>query len=92
MTSISKNVYIDELDGIVTKYKNTDHSIIKINCFDVNLSTYIGFNKDNNTKNPKFWVGDHVRITKYEKYFSKVYVPNCLEEFFVTKNVTNTVL
>ena len=54
MTSISKSVYIDKLDGIVTKYKNTDHSIIKINCFDVNLSTYIGFSKENNTKNPKF--------------------------------------
>ena len=29
MTSISKNVYINKLDGIVNKYKNTYHSKIK---------------------------------------------------------------
>ena len=29
MTSVSKNVYINKLDGIVNKYKNTYHSKIK---------------------------------------------------------------
>ena len=91
MTSISKSVYIDELDGIVTKYKNTDHSIIKINCFDVNPSTYIGFNKENNTKDPKFWVGDHVRITKYKNIFQKFTFQIVWKNFFLTKNVTNNV-
>ena len=31
MTSISKNGYIDKLDNIVNKYKNTYHSPIKMN-------------------------------------------------------------
>ena len=31
MTSISKNVYIDKLDGKVNKYNNTYHSTIKWN-------------------------------------------------------------
>ena len=30
MTSISKNVYIDKLDDIVTEYKDTYHRTIKI--------------------------------------------------------------
>ena len=30
MTSVSKIVYIDELDDIVNKYNNTYHSTIKI--------------------------------------------------------------
>ena len=27
-------------------------------------------------KNPKFKVGDHVRISKYKKIFAKGYTPN----------------
>ena len=30
MTSVSKNVYIDKLDDIVNKYKNTYHITIKM--------------------------------------------------------------
>ena len=30
MTSVSKNLYIDELDDIVNKYKNTYHGTIKM--------------------------------------------------------------
>ena len=30
MTSVSKNVYIDNLDDIVTKYNNTYHSTIEM--------------------------------------------------------------
>ena len=41
MTSISKNVYIDKLDDIVNKYKNTYHSTIKMKLFNVKTSTYI---------------------------------------------------
>ena len=32
MTSISKNVYIDELGDIVNKYNNTYHTTIKMKC------------------------------------------------------------
>ena len=47
MTSISKNVYIDKLDGIVNKYNNTYHRTIKMKPFDVKSSTYFDFNKEN---------------------------------------------
>ena len=45
MTSISNNVYIDELDHIVNRYNNTYHSTIKIKPADVTPSTYIDSSK-----------------------------------------------
>ena len=36
MTSVSKNVYINKLDGIVNEYNNTYHSTIKMKPVDVN--------------------------------------------------------
>ena len=62
MTSISKNVYIDKLDNIVNKYNNTYHSTIKMKPVDEKSSTYIDFSKYNNEKDPKFKIGDIVRI------------------------------
>ena len=61
MTSISKIVYIEKLDDIINEYNNTYHSIIKMKSADVNSSTCIDFNVENNDKNPKLEVGDHAR-------------------------------
>ena len=47
---------------------------------DVKLSMYIDLNKENNKEDPKFKVGDHVRISKYKSIFAKGYVPNWSEE------------
>ena len=41
MTSISKNIYIDKLEDIINKYKNTYHSTIIMKPVDVKSSTYI---------------------------------------------------
>ena len=41
MTSISKNVYIDQLSDIVNKYNYTYHSKIKMIPVDLKSSTYI---------------------------------------------------
>ena len=38
--------------------------------------TYIDFDKKNNKEDPKFNVGDHVRILKHKNIFAKGYVPN----------------
>ena len=46
MTSVSKNVYIDNLANIVNKYSNTYHSTIKTKPVDVKSSTYIDFDKN----------------------------------------------
>ena len=87
MTSISKNVYIDKLDDIVRKYNNTYHTSIKMKPADVTDNTSIGFKKEVNDKNPKFKVGDHVRISKYKNIFPKVYMPNWSEEIFIIKKI-----
>ena len=47
--------------------------------------------KEVNDKDPKFKVGDHVRISKYKNIFAKGYTPNWSEEVFVIKKVKNTV-
>ena len=91
MTSISKNVYIDKLDDIVDKYNNTYHSTIKMKPIDVKDNTYINTAKEINKKDPKFKVGDRVRISKYKNIFAKDYTPNWSEEVFVIKKVKNTV-
>ena len=69
MTSISKNVNIDKLDDIVDEYNNTYHTTIKMKPIDDN--TYINTSKKINYKDPKFKVGDQVRISKYKNIFTK---------------------
>ena len=85
MTSILKNVYIDKLDDIVNEYNNTKHRTIKMKPTDVKDNTYIDFGKEVNDNNPKFKVGDHVRISKYKNIFNKGYTPNWSEEVCVIK-------
>ena len=48
--------------------------------------------KEINDKDPKFKIGDIVRISKYKNIFAKGCTPNWSEEVFVTKKVKNTVL
>ena len=71
MTVISKNVYFDVLDDIVNKYNNTVHRTIKMKPIDVKDNTYLDSKKEVNNKDPKFKVGDHVRISKCKNIFAK---------------------
>ena len=91
MTSISKNVCINKLDNIVNEYNNTYHRIIKMKPVDIKDKTYIDFKKEVNDKDPKFKVGDHIRISKYKNIFAKGYTPNWSEEVFVVSKIKNTV-
>ena len=70
MTSIPKNVYIHKLDDMVNEYSNTYHRTIRIKPTDVKDNTYIDFGKEVNDKKPEFKVVDHVRISKYKKFFA----------------------
>ena len=90
MTSISKNVYIDKLDDIVNKYNNTYDSTIKMKPVDVKPNTYIDYSKEMNDEDPKFKIGDIVRISKYKNVLVKDYTPNWSEEVFVIRKVRNT--
>ena len=91
MTAVSKNVYFDVLDDIVNKYNNTVHRTIKMKPIDVTDDSYAEYNEDFNKKDPKFKVGDHVRISKYKNIFAKGCTPNWLKEVFVISKTKNTV-
>ena len=58
---------------------------------DVEDNTYIDFKKEVNDKDPKFKVGDHVRVSKCKNIFAKGYVPNWSEEVFIVSKIKNTV-
>ena len=81
MTLKSKNVYTDKLDDMVNEH-NTYHITIKMKQVDVKDNAYIDFSKKVNDKDPKFKVGDHVRVSKHKSIFAKGYTPNWCEEVF----------
>ena len=58
---------------------------------DFKDNTYIDFGKEVNNNDPKFKVGDHVRILKYKNIFIKGYTPNWSGEIVVIKKIKNTV-
>ena len=66
MTSISKNVYIDNLDDIFNKYNNRYHIKIKMQHVNLKSNTCIISSKKVNDKDPKFEVGNIVRILRYQ--------------------------
>ena len=83
-------MYFDKLD-IVNKNNNTYHRTIKMEPVDVLNNAFIIFGRESIDKDPKFKVGDNVRISKYKNIFAKGYTPNWSEEIFVIKKVRNTV-
>ena len=69
MAAISKNIYFGVLDDIVDKYNNTVHETIKMKPIEVTGDYYAEYNEIPNKKDPKFKVGDNVRISKHKKHF-----------------------
>ena len=66
MTAIQQNIYFDVLDDIVDRYSNTVHKTIKMKPVEVADDSYAEYNEIPNKKDPKFKVGDNVRISKYK--------------------------
>ena len=91
MTSVSKNAYINKLEDIVGEYNNIYNRAIKMKPVDVKDNTYINFKKEVNDKDPKFKVGDRVRISKCKIIFAKRYTPNGSKEVFVVSKIKNNV-
>ena len=87
MTSISKNVYIDKLNDTVDKYNNTYHTTIKMKPIYVKDNTYINTDKETNDKDPKFKVGDRVRISKYKTMLLKATPQIGLKKYLLLKKL-----
>ena len=62
MTANLRNVYFYVLDYIVDECKDTYHKSIKMNPIHVKSDSFTEYNEESNEKDPKFKVGDHVRI------------------------------
>lgn len=82
------------LHNIIDKYNNTKHRTTGMKPIDVNMKNQAIIirkickkNQINTTKNIKFRVGDHVRISKYKSCFDKGYTPNWSTEVFVINKV-----
>ena len=58
MTLVSEDMYTDKLDNVVNKYNHKNHSTFKMKPFEVKSRIYTDFDKED----PKFKVGNHVRI------------------------------
>ena len=63
---------------------------------DIKENTYVDSmelhsKKDVTDKDPKFKVGDHVRISTYKNIFAKGYTSNWSEEVFIISKIKNTV-
>ena len=91
MTAIGKNVYIDALDDIVKKFNSIVHSSIKMKSKDVTDIKYVEYSEETNKKDPKFKVGENIKISKYKNIFAKGYTPNRSEEVFIINKIQNTV-
>ena len=87
MTSVSTSAYIDKLDDMVNKYRNTCHITIKMKLVDIKSSTYVDSSKENNEKDSKFKIGNIVRISKYENIFAKGHTSDQSEGLFVIKKL-----
>ena len=90
MTAVSKNIYLDVLDDIFDKHNNTYHRRIKLKPIDVKSDSYAKYKVDSN--DPKFKIGDHIRISNSKNNFAKGYAPNSSKEVFVIFKLKITVL
>ena len=87
---VSKNVDLYVLDDIVDEYNNIKHTTIKTKPMDVKSNCYAEYNADCNAEDPRFKIGDHVRISKYNNIFAKKCAPNWPKEVFMIKKIKNT--
>ena len=90
--------YIDALPELVEDYNNTVHSSTKLTPTDASkeeneLTVWRNLYPDRyktSRLNPKFSVGDEVRITKKKEVFEKGYTARWTEEIFTIKEIRET--
>ena len=95
-TYANTSTYVNVISDIISSYNNTIHSSIGIKPVDVNPNNQEEiwnrlYNPDSTIKQyfqqPKFEVGDNVRISKYSTVFRKGYLPLWSTEIFKISKV-----
>ena len=97
-TDNNMNVYIDILPDLVEDYNNTKHSSIKMTPVEASMKknelvVWRNLYPDRLKSvkvDPKFSIGDKVRITKKKKTFKKGYTTRWTEEVFTIVAVQHT--
>ena len=97
-TANSTNVYLNQLLNLVKEYNNTRHSSIKMTPVKASkkeneLTVWRNLYPEHleiRDINPKFSVGDKVRISKKKKTFEKGYTTRWTEEIFTIVEVRRT--
>ena len=97
-TDNNTNTYIDILPDLVKKYNNTKHSSIKMTPVEASkkeneLTVWRNLYPDRHERieiNPKFSVGDRVRISKKKAVFEKGYTTRWTEEIFTITKIQHT--
>ena len=59
---------------------------------DVKSDSFAEYNEESNEEDPKFNMGNHVKISKHKSIFAKGDAPNWSGEIFVVKKIKNTLL
>ena len=81
-------MYINRLDKIVDKYNKWYHGTIKNGIEHGNIP----YGVEHDDKDPRFEVGNRVRISKHKNIFAKGYTPNWSDKVFVINKNKNTVI
>ena len=97
-TDNNTSVYIDILPDLVEDYNNTRHSSIQMTSVEASkkkneLTVWKNLYPDrlkNIDINPKFSIGDKVRISKKKKTFEKGYTIRWTEEIFTITKINHT--
>ena len=98
LTDNNTNVYIDILPDLVKDYNNTRHSSIKMTPVEASekkneLTVWRNLypnRLDILDINPKFSIGDKVRISKKKELFEKGYTTRWTEEIFTIPKIKRT--
>ena len=90
MTSVSKNMFINNLVDTVNKYNNT-YRKIKMMLAYVKSNMYIDFNKENKMEDPQFYVANQVKISTKKRILQMVTLQIGLKKFLPLKMLKNTV-
>ena len=97
-TDNNTNTYIDILPDLVKEYNNTKHCSIKMTPVEASkkeneLTVWRNLYPDRHKRieiNPKFSVGDRVRISKKKAVFEKGYTTRWTEEIFTITKIQYT--
>ena len=85
----NNTIWINDLDKLVNEYNNSYHRSIKMKPIDASKKSNEDIVRNNlynfniTNKNPKFSIGDKVRVSLLKNTFEKSYTSNWSEEIFI---------